>query len=302
MAKAGFAWCFGAFLGLAALAFASGTLDLLTVIFIAGAVVSLLLCAIFGLILVAGWAWGNFHAVEVIPGEWYFRHWPHQQVAEPSGIAVRVRESAGTVKVTCRARLDQGEVVFTTTIPAGSDGVYGAGFSQQKVRFGSEPNEGDPIQLIVSAHPSWWRGRSSERAQTVLCGITDHRPAPFAVTPQQIRDALTRLDPLIREAQAILDCCGRPAEKMEGADPMYFQNECMPRINQFATDSAALINEVVPEYIGKFENVGNVTHNTDTKPAMIQQVEKWLENLGAIQDDLRNRLTNPETQEATAKS
>ena len=42
--------------------------------------------------------------------------------------------------------------------------------------------------------------------------------------------------------------------------------------------------------MGKFKNVGNVTHNTEVKPAMIQQLEKWLDNLGAIQEELRKRL------------
>lgn len=104
------------------------------------------------------------------------------------------------------------------------------------------------------------------------------------------RRAISRLDPLITEGNAILDSCGRPREQMRGADPMYFQNVCMPRINKFALHATATIREVAPEYVGKFQNVGNVTRNTDIKPAMIQQVERWLENLGAIQDELRKRL------------
>jgi len=71
---------------------------------------------------------------------------------------------------------------------------------------------------------------------------------------------------------------------------MHFQNFCIPRIIKFGSDAATTINEVAPEYIGKLQNVGNVTHNTDVKPAMIQELEKWLENLGAIQDELRKRL------------
>ena len=105
---------------------------------------------------------------------------------------------------------------------------------------------------------------------------------------ERVRRAIAAIDPLIGEAQAILESCGRPREQMIGAGPMYFQNVCIPRINKFALHAAATVREAAPEYIGKFQNVGNVTHGD--KPAMIQQVEKWLDNLGAIQDELRRRL------------
>ena len=107
---------------------------------------------------------------------------------------------------------------------------------------------------------------------------------------ERVRRAIAAIDPLIGEAQAILESCGRPREQMIDAGPMYFQNVCIPRINKFALDATATIREVAPEYIGKFQNVGNVTHETDVKPAMIQQMERWLDNLGAIQDELRKRL------------
>lgn len=111
-----------------------------------------------------------------------------------------------------------------------------------------------------------------------------------AAEKARVRKAIAAIDPLVDEAQRILESCGRPREQMRGADPMYFQNVCIPRINKFALDATTTIRGVAPEYTGKFQNVGNVTHNTDTKPAMIQQVERWLENLGAIQDELRKRL------------
>jgi hypothetical protein len=104
------------------------------------------------------------------------------------------------------------------------------------------------------------------------------------------RRAIARIDPLITEAQEILESCGRPREQMLGSDPMYFQNVCMPRINKFALNATTTIREVAPEYVGKFQNVGNVTYGTDVKPAMIQQMERWLDNLGAIQDELRKHL------------
>ena len=71
---------------------------------------------------------------------------------------------------------------------------------------------------------------------------------------------------------------------------MYFQEECIPRINKFYADTTSAIRELVPEFMGRFDNVGNVTYDTDAKPAMIQQLEKWLENVRLIEDELRKRL------------
>lgn len=245
---------------------------------------------VYALAVLATTVWRYFHAVEVMPGKWYFRFWPHEQIAQASGITVRVHEWAGVVKVKCRAQLDRDEVVSTAEIPAGSNGEYGPAFRQEKVDLRGDPNEGDTARLVVNAWSSWWRGAPSERVQTVKVGITDHRPAPIAQTPEQVREAIARINPLIEEAQEILDACGRPQEQMRGADPMYFHKACIPRINQFARDASTTIQEVAPEYMGKFQNVGNVFRGTDDKPVMIRQVEKWLENLGKIQDELRRRL------------
>ncbi len=107
---------------------------------------------------------------------------------------------------------------------------------------------------------------------------------------ERIRRSIAAIDPLIGEAQEILEACGRPHEQMRGADPMYFQRACIPRINRFAHDAITTIQEVAPEYMGRFQNIGNVFRGTDDKPVMIQQVEKWVENLGRIQDELRRRL------------
>jgi hypothetical protein len=105
-----------------------------------------------------------------------------------------------------------------------------------------------------------------------------------------IRDAIAAIDPLVDEGNRILDSCGRPASQMRGADPMYFIDHCIPKINRFAQAIGDTIREVAPEYSGKVANIGNVTDNTDHKPAMIQQVERWLVKLEAIQDALRARL------------
>ena len=293
--------CFGAALVLAGLALGAAALneqstegseflDLLTIVFIIAASGFLVLSVIFGLIFVGVWAWRYLHAVEVLPGEWYFRFWPNEQTAQASGIAVRVYEWAGAVKVKCHARFGRDEVDSIAEITAGSNGTFWPGFPQQKVNLESDPYEGNVAWLVVKAWPSWWRGGQSERIQMVKIAVIDHRPAPIAVTPEQAREAIARIDPLIVEAQEILDACGRPHEQMRGAGPMYFQEVCIPRINQFARDATTTIQEVAPEFMGKFQNVGNVTQGTDVKPAMIQQVERWLENLGAIQDELRKRL------------
>jgi len=136
-----------------------------------------------------------------------------------------------------------------------------------------ELREAEGVSNPCSARSTKLRGEEAAGAET-----------------ERVRRAIAAIDPLIGEAQAILDACGRPREHMVGADPMYFQEVCMPRINKFGRDADATIGQVAPEYIGKFQNVGNVTYGTEVKPAMIQQMERWLDNLGAIQDELRKRL------------
>lgn len=214
-------------------------------------VVVILSCLlVYTLVALAVTLWNYLFAVEVLPGEWHFRFWPHQQVTQVSGIRVRAREHAGLVKVKCRARFGEEEVASTAEFPTGSHAVYTPTFPQEKVRLKIDPSEGDAVRLVVNAWPSWWRGGPSERVQTVKTGVTDHRPAPVAVNPEQVREAIARIDPLVVEAQAILEACGRPREKMTGADPMYFQEECTPKINKFASDADVVIQEVAPEYIG----------------------------------------------------
>ena len=143
---------------------------------------------VYALGVLAITVWHYLHAVEVLPGEWYFRFWPHEQIAQASGITVRVRESAGTVNVKCRAQFREDNVVFIAKIPAGSNGTFILEFPQQKVDLESDPNEGDVVWLVVSAWPSWWRGGLSERIQMAKIGVTDHRPAPIAVTPEPVRE------------------------------------------------------------------------------------------------------------------
>ncbi|MCH8026210.1 MAG: hypothetical protein IH866_05390 [Chloroflexi bacterium] len=261
-------------------------LDILTAIFVVASFVFLLaaLLAAIGFVLVSGYRF--FHSVEVPNGKWYCRYWPAQRKAHVSGTEVTTRESAGRVRVSAKATFAEDATVEFSSAIAG-DGTYTPQFRQEDVDFPSDPKEGDMVMVTVTATPEWWRGRPATRTEQVRVGITDHRKV---VTSEQVHTALRRLDEFVDEAQAILDECGRPRDQMVGAPPMYFQQECMPRINKFYSDAIKTIDELVPEFRGRFENVGNVTHNTDDKPAMIQQVERWLDNIKAIQDGLRKRL------------
>lgn len=290
--------CFTAMLLLAGLAFAAATLneqrskdsaalEALTIVFVVGAICLLVLSVLFAIAFAATLVWRYFHAVEVPPGQWYCRYWPNERIAQVSGVAVTVREWAGTVRVNCYAQFVDEEVRFSSSLGAHANGTLLIEFPQQKVDFASDPKEGDPAIIQVAAEPLWWHGRPSQRIERITIGITDRRPT---ITPEQIRAAIARIDPLIGEAQEILELCGRPREQMVGADPMHFMHVCVARINKFAQAAIKTINEVAPEWTGKLQNVGNVTHNTDVKPAMIQQLEKMLENLGFIQDELRRRL------------
>jgi hypothetical protein len=72
--------------------------------------------------------------------------------------------------------------------------------------------------------------------------------------------------------------------------PMYFITNCAPKINAWFSQATRTVRQVAPEYFDKFENDGNVTHNTDQKAAMIQQLEGRLRRLGEITDDLRSAM------------
>jgi hypothetical protein len=292
-----FAACFVTGLSLVGLAIGSGglnagreessrALEALTWAFISGAILLLSLSLVLGLTFVALMIWSYFHAVDVPRGRWYCTYWPAERKTHITGIEIKVGSSAGRVRVHSKVRFAE-DALAEFTGQVDGDGTYGPSFPQQDVDFANDPQEGDLATVTVRATPDWWRGRPASQTQQVAVAITDHR---LTVTHAQVHAALSLFNALIGEAQSILDACGRPREKMVGADPMYFQEHCMPRINQFGRHATATITELCPEYLGKFQNVGNVTHNTDVKPAMIQQVEKWLENLGAIEDELRKRL------------
>jgi hypothetical protein len=93
----------------------------------------------------------------------------------------------------------------------------------------------------------------------------------------------------VRAGNGILEECGRPKETYHAA-PMFFVDVCMPKINEWYQLVRKDLAELIPEYAANFENVGNVTHNTDAKPAMIQQLERSLQRLDEIMDSLRTIL------------
>ncbi len=119
-----------------------------------------------------------FRAVEVVNGQWYFRYWPLERIAQVYSVPVSMRDGVGPVKVSCQAQFGDDEVKFLRMIPDGNRGTIVIEFDQQKVDFASDPKEGDTAWLVVRAEPHWWRGRPSQRIQRIAIGITDHRPGP----------------------------------------------------------------------------------------------------------------------------
>ena len=137
-------------------------LDALTVAFAALAVALFVdgtVCLIF---FIAIWIWRYFHAVKVLhDGQWYCRYWPLQRIVEVSGVRIGVRDWAGNVKVACTLRVGETNAVFPCQIPGGQDGPYGASFGQQAINLPIDPNEEDPVSVLVRAVLAWWRGRPS---------------------------------------------------------------------------------------------------------------------------------------------
>jgi hypothetical protein len=107
---------------------------------------------------------------------------------------------------------------------------------------------------------------------------------------ERFQRALGRLTPHIDSGQEIIDECGRPREQMHGAPPTYFLDHCLPRINEWVSRVRRDIEECVPEYLSKFQYFGNVTYDTEQKPAPVQSLEKRLGQLADITDELRRRM------------
>jgi hypothetical protein len=264
----------------------SPLLDALTVIFAGLAVVFLIVGTAILLLWAARWIWRYFHTVEVHTQQWYCRYWPLQRILQVSSVPITTGDWAGKVSVSCEVQIGGEAVHFLSTISEHSHGSSIIQFPQQSVSLATHPAEGDPALVRIKAQPSWWRGRSHELMQTVEIGITDHRD-DARKRSDDTRDAIAALDALIVRGNQLLELCGRPDEDYYGA-PMFFVDHCLPKMNEFGQEAANTVLRVAPEYIGMLVNTGNVTHGD--KKASVQQLERWLENLGAIQDELRKRL------------
>jgi len=139
-----------------------------------------------------------------------------------------------------------------------------------------------------------WEGRPYDYSQElVIPASANSEPEPNLVNPDSrafLRRVLDLTSGDIEAGQAILEECGRPREQYYGAPPTHFMDYCIPKINSWLAWTRQHIAEHVPEYMGKFQSIGNVTHGTDEKPAMIQQVEAHLRQLESITDELRRRF------------
>lgn len=180
--------CIGAAVSLATLAFAAaqlhedqgtnaGNLELLTTIFVVGCFVAIGLSLLFAVAFLVLWTYRYFHAVRVMPGQWYLHYWPLQRIAQISGTGIKHEDWAGDLKLICQAQFGSGETTFTRTVIGLGSGTYGIEIPQQPVDFLNDPKEGDTAIIGVEAIPLWWRGRPSHLIQQASIHITDHRPA-----------------------------------------------------------------------------------------------------------------------------
>jgi len=182
--------CFGAAVGLATVGFAAaeyakdqGTqpsnLDSLATTVATICFIACLVLIGAGLLFVVAflfrWTYRYFHAVQVMPGQWYPRYWPLQRIAHVSGIWIKHEEWGGDVELICQAQFGSDVAIFNRTVRGHSSGTYSIDFPQQPVDFLDDPEEGNTATIVVTATPSWWRGRPSQLIQQAPIGITDHR-------------------------------------------------------------------------------------------------------------------------------
>ena len=104
----------------------------------------------------------------------------------------------------------------------------------------------------------------------------------------RFRAALGGINDFIARGNVILEECGRPRKDYYEA-PMHFLEVCIPKMNGYFADLGSHVSQELPEYMGKLTYVGNVTHGTDEKAAMVQSLEGTLTALQSIADDLRDR-------------
>ena len=180
--------CIGAAVSLATLAFGAaqlredqgtnaGNLELLTTIFVVGCFVAIGLSLLFAVAFLVLWTYRYFHAVRVIPGEWYPHYWPLQRIAQVSGICIKHEDWAGDIRLVCQIQFGSSETTFSRTMNRFETGTLRIEFPQQPVDFLNDPKEGDTAIVVVRAIPPWWRGRPSHLIQQASIHVTDHRPA-----------------------------------------------------------------------------------------------------------------------------
>jgi len=104
----------------------------------------------------------------------------------------------------------------------------------------------------------------------------------------EIRAAIQALTPFIRSGNRLLEMYGRPYSP--GQPPMLMVDHGLPDINEWYRQIAPVIEKVVPEYAGTWENDGPIYGDTSGKAVAIQQLEGRLSRLGDIINELRGRL------------
>ena len=164
-------------------------LELLTAIFVIGCFAFLAASVLSFVAFVLVWIYRYFHAVQVMPGQWYPHYWPLQRIAQVTGVLIKHENWAGRFNLICQAQFGTSEATFTRTLTGfGVAGTYGIEFPQQPVDFLDDPKEGDTATIVVKAIPRWWRGRPAYLIQQAAIGVTDNRPAESSEQSQSSPD------------------------------------------------------------------------------------------------------------------
>ena len=110
--------CFGVAAILAGLAFAAAQTkfenrELLTTILVTGCFIAIGIGLLFFVAFLVDLTYRYFHAVRVMPGQWYPRYWPLQRIAQVGGIENKHEDRVGVLKLICQAQFGSGETTFT---------------------------------------------------------------------------------------------------------------------------------------------------------------------------------------------
>jgi hypothetical protein len=104
----------------------------------------------------------------------------------------------------------------------------------------------------------------------------------------EIRDAIDALNPFITAGNRLLEMYGRPWSP--GQPPMRFVEQGLPALNDWYAEIAPVMTRVAPDFMGTWNNDGQIFEGTDQKATAIQQLEGRLGRLGHILAELRSRL------------